>query len=59
MMVLQGGGSLGSFSSEIGRLLQLCEEEDDATSGLTSPKPEPDSQKVGSSVVPQQVVTKD
>ncbi|CAK9181873.1 unnamed protein product [Ilex paraguariensis] len=41
------GGSLGSFSSDICRLLQLCEEEDDATSKLTAPKPEPDSQKVG------------
>lgn len=59
MMVVQGGGSLGSFSSEIGRLLQLYEEEDDATSGLTAPKPEPDAQKVGSSVIPQQVVTND
>ncbi|KAJ6696757.1 hypothetical protein OIU85_003139 [Salix viminalis] len=27
--------SLGSFSEDIGRLLQLCEEEDDATSPLT------------------------
>ncbi|KAG8385497.1 hypothetical protein BUALT_Bualt03G0051500 [Buddleja alternifolia] len=42
---LQQGGSLG-FSSEICRLLQLCEEEDDATSGLAAPKPEPDAQKV-------------
>ncbi|KAL2484073.1 Transcription factor VOZ1 [Forsythia ovata] len=42
----QQGGSLGSFSSEICRLLQLCEEEDDATSALAAPKPEPDVQKV-------------
>lgn len=52
---MQGGGSLGSFSTEIGRLLQLCEEEDDATSGLPAPKPEPDMQKVCSNVVLQQV----
>ncbi|KAI4371745.1 hypothetical protein MLD38_010061 [Melastoma candidum] len=38
---LQQGGSLGSFSSDICRLLQLYEEEDDATSPLTAPKPEP------------------
>lgn len=50
--------SLGSFSTEIGRLLQLCEEEDDATSGLPAPKPEPDMQKVYSNVVLQQVRTK-
>ncbi|KAK6149959.1 hypothetical protein DH2020_017484 [Rehmannia glutinosa] len=42
---LQQGGSVG-FSSEICRLLQLCEEEDDATSGLAAPKPDPDAQKV-------------
>ncbi|KAK6917624.1 hypothetical protein RJ641_018377 [Dillenia turbinata] len=44
---LQGGGSLGTFSSDICRLLQLCEEEDDATSALAelaAPKPEPDAQ---------------
>ncbi|KAI5391077.1 Transcription factor voz1 [Lathyrus oleraceus] len=29
---LQQGGSLGSFSTDICRLLQLCEEEDDASS---------------------------
>ncbi|PSS04817.1 Transcription factor like [Actinidia chinensis var. chinensis] len=40
-------GSLGSFSSDIYRLLHLCEEEDDATSGLAAPKPEPDAPKVG------------
>ncbi|KAL3851359.1 hypothetical protein ACJIZ3_013241 [Penstemon smallii] len=40
------GGSLNSFSSEICRLLQLCEEEDDATSALAVPKPDPDAQKV-------------
>ncbi|KAL6992468.1 Transcription factor voz1 [Sarracenia purpurea var. burkii] len=44
------GGSLGSFSTDMYRLLQLCEEEDDATSALAAaPKPEPDSQKVGGS----------
>ncbi|KAG8365514.1 hypothetical protein BUALT_Bualt18G0112900 [Buddleja alternifolia] len=43
---LQQGGSLGSFSSEIYRLLHLCEEEDDATSALAAPKPEPDAQKL-------------
>ncbi|GAA0155705.1 DNA-binding transcription factor [Lithospermum erythrorhizon] len=42
---LQQGDSLGSFSSEIYRLLHLCDEEDDATSGLAAPKPEPDRQK--------------
>ncbi|GAB2301195.1 Transcription factor voz1 [Dionaea muscipula] len=37
--------TFGSFSSDIYRLLQLCEEEDDATSpypGLTAPKQEPE-----------------
>ncbi|KAI3466709.1 hypothetical protein Pfo_023372 [Paulownia fortunei] len=43
---LQQAGSLGLFSSEICRLLQLCEEEDDATSALAAPKPEPDAPKV-------------
>ncbi|GLT80901.1 hypothetical protein SLA2020_523120 [Shorea laevis] len=46
---LQQGGSLGplgSFSSDIGRLLQLCEEEDDATSALAAPKPEPNDQNL-------------
>ncbi|XP_073016855.1 transcription factor VOZ1-like [Primulina eburnea] len=43
---LQQGGSLGSFSSEICRLLQLGEEEDDATSVLAVPKPDPEAQKV-------------
>ncbi|XP_044467096.1 transcription factor VOZ1-like isoform X2 [Mangifera indica] len=40
------GGSLGSFSDDIGRLLQLCEEQDDATSPLTELmlKPQPDIQ---------------
>ncbi|XP_051128330.1 transcription factor VOZ1 isoform X1 [Andrographis paniculata] len=42
---LQQGGSLG-FSAEICRLLQLCEEEDDATSALAAPKPDPDALKV-------------
>ncbi|CAM8992951.1 unnamed protein product [Rhodiola kirilowii] len=39
------GGSLGSFSSDICRLLQLYEEEDDATSRLAAPKMEPDAQQ--------------
>ncbi|KAK8984511.1 hypothetical protein V6N11_047732 [Hibiscus sabdariffa] len=43
---LQQGGSLGSFSTDICRLLQLCEEEDDATSILAVPKPEPDNQNL-------------
>ncbi|KAK9267203.1 hypothetical protein L1049_009623 [Liquidambar formosana] len=49
-------GSLGSFSSDIGRLLQLYEEEDDATSALAAPKPEPDAQniQVGHNVVFQE-----
>lgn len=41
------GGSLGSFSSDICRLLQICEEEDDAISPLkeaTPPKSEPVAQ---------------
>ncbi|CAL5409909.1 unnamed protein product [Camellia sinensis] len=41
------GGSLGSFSADIQRLMQLCEEQDDATSGLAAPKPDPDAQKMG------------
>ncbi|XP_022724225.1 transcription factor VOZ1-like isoform X2 [Durio zibethinus] len=40
------GGSLGSFSSDIYQLLQLCEEEDDATSVLAAPKPEPNDQSL-------------
>ncbi|XP_034701806.1 transcription factor VOZ1-like isoform X1 [Vitis riparia] len=43
------GGSLGSFSADINRLLQRCEEEDDATSALVEPaalKPEPDVQSL-------------
>ncbi|KAF9588646.1 hypothetical protein IFM89_014367 [Coptis chinensis] len=37
------GGSLGSFSNDVCRLLKRCEEEDDATSKPThlNPKPEP------------------
>lgn len=46
---LQQGGSYGSFSSDIRRLWQP--EEDDATSALAPPKPEPDAQKVGDSAV--------
>ncbi|MBA0745582.1 hypothetical protein Gogos_008154 [Gossypium gossypioides] len=55
---LQQGGSLGSFSSDICRLLQLCEEEDDATSVLAAPKPEPDDQnlQVGDTAAFQEVV---
>ena len=52
-VVLQGG-SLGSFS-EIYRLLQVREEEDDATSGLAAPKPEPEAPKVGDSASFQEV----
>ncbi|KAL3577049.1 hypothetical protein D5086_022332, partial [Populus alba] len=53
---LQQGGSLGSFSTDICRLLQLCEEEDDATSALAAPKPEPNDQslQVGNNVVFQE-----
>ncbi|XP_057471514.1 transcription factor VOZ1-like isoform X2 [Actinidia eriantha] len=47
--MLYKAGSLGSFSSDIYRLLHLCDEEDDATSGLAAPKPEPDAPKVGGS----------
>ncbi|GMI91569.1 VASCULAR PLANT ONE ZINC FINGER PROTEIN, vascular plant one zinc finger protein [Hibiscus trionum] len=43
---LQQGGGLGSFSSDICRLLQLCEEEDDATSVLAPPKSEPNDQNL-------------
>ncbi|CAA7015784.1 unnamed protein product [Microthlaspi erraticum] len=43
---LQQGGTLGSFSSDICRLLQLCDEEDDATSKLAAPKPEPTDQNL-------------
>lgn len=45
------GGSLGSFSSDICRLLQLCEEDDDATSALAAPKPEPNGHKIGGGVI--------
>ncbi|KAG5235020.1 transcription factor VOZ [Salix suchowensis] len=53
---LQQGGSLGSFSTDICRLLQLCEEEDDATSALAAPKLEPNDQRlqVGNNVVFQE-----
>ncbi|EEF39805.1 transcription factor VOZ1 isoform X1 [Ricinus communis] len=53
---LQHGASLGSFSSDICRLLQLCEEEDDATSALAAPKPEPNdhSLQIGNNVVFQE-----
>ncbi|KAJ6728527.1 TRANSCRIPTION FACTOR VOZ1 [Salix koriyanagi] len=57
---LQQGGSLGSFSTDICRLLQLCEEEDDATSALAAPKLEPNDQRlqVGNNVVFQERVEK-
>ncbi|MED6111376.1 Transcription factor voz1 [Stylosanthes scabra] len=53
---LQQGGSLGSFSTDICRLLQLCEEEDDASSPLAAPKPEPNDQiqQIGGKVVFQE-----
>ncbi|PNX92655.1 transcription factor VOZ1-like protein [Trifolium pratense] len=41
---LKQGGSHGSFSTDICRLLQLCEDEDDATSLLVVPRPEPNDQ---------------
>lgn len=44
---LQQGASMGPFSPDISRLLQLCDEEDDATSGLAAPKPDPDGHKAG------------
>lgn len=37
---VQGGGSIGSLSWNISAMLQLGEEEDDATSGLPVLKPE-------------------
>jgi len=51
------GGSLGSYSTDICRLLQLCEEEDDASSPLTAPKPEPNDQalQAGGNVIFQEV----
>nr|XP_043625083.1 transcription factor VOZ1 isoform X2 [Erigeron canadensis] len=42
----QQGGSIGPFSPDISRLLHLYDEEDDATSGLAAPKPDPDGLKV-------------
>lgn len=44
---LQQGGSIGLYSPDISRLLQLCDEEDDATSGLAAPKPDPDGLTAG------------
>ena len=38
---LQQGGGFGSFSTDICRLLQLCDDEDDVTSPSAAPKPEP------------------
>ncbi|KAJ0233715.1 Transcription factor VOZ1 [Hirschfeldia incana] len=43
---LQQGGTLGSFSTDICRLLQLCDDKDDATSKLAAPKPEPTDQNL-------------
>ncbi|KAF8409170.1 hypothetical protein HHK36_005244 [Tetracentron sinense] len=43
------GGSFENFSADLCRLLQRCEEEDDATSALAEPalpKPEPDVQRL-------------
>ncbi|KAL4585661.1 hypothetical protein LXL04_010284 [Taraxacum kok-saghyz] len=40
---LQQGASVGPFSPDISKLLQLCDEEDDATSVLAAPKPDPDN----------------
>ncbi|KAM7263868.1 hypothetical protein ACFE04_001551 [Oxalis oulophora] len=53
----QGGGPIGSFSSDICRLLQLCEEEDDASSQLAAPKKEPTdpNMQVGENSVCQEV----
>ncbi|KAG4982285.1 hypothetical protein JHK87_027034 [Glycine soja] len=53
---LQQGGSLGSFSTDVYRLLQLCEEEDDATSPLVAPKSEPNDQimQAGAKVIVQE-----
>ncbi|KAI3879514.1 hypothetical protein MKW92_000891 [Papaver armeniacum] len=48
-LVSLSGGSLGTFSEDLCRLLQRCDEEDDATSALKepgNPKPEPDVQSV-------------
>lgn len=44
---LQQGASFGLSSPDISKLLQLCEEEDDATSGLAPPKPDPDALETG------------
>lgn len=53
-MALQGG-SLGFNTSDLCRLVQLGEEEDDATSALAAPKSEPDAQKVGGAAGYQEV----
>lgn len=44
------------ISPDICRLLLLSEEEDDATSALAAPKPEPDVQKVMNGSTSQEVV---
>ncbi|KAF5760750.1 putative transcription factor VOZ family [Helianthus annuus] len=45
---LQQGASVELSSPDISRLLQLCnDEDDDATSGLAAPKPDPDGHKSG------------
>ncbi|XP_042487716.1 transcription factor VOZ1-like [Macadamia integrifolia] len=55
------GGSTDSFSSDIRRMLQRCDEEDDATSALAeppNPKPEPDDQiiRAGDNTAFQEVI---
>lgn len=50
LIFLKQGASIGPFSPDISRLLQLCDEEDDATSGLAAPKPDPDGHKAGENV---------
>ncbi|KAI3740682.1 hypothetical protein L2E82_31152 [Cichorium intybus] len=47
---LQQGASFETFPPDISKLLQLCEEEDDATSGLAAPKPDPDALETGENV---------
>lgn len=61
MVSLVQPGTLESFSSDIYRLLHLCDEEDDATSQLAAPKPEPNDQifQVGESLVFPEVRTED
>ncbi|XP_076910758.1 transcription factor VOZ1-like [Bidens hawaiensis] len=49
--VFEQGGSMDPFSPDISRLLQLYDEEDDATSGLAAPKPDPDAHKASENAV--------